>query len=104
MTKGRYQMARRAVDSLYSRPYRATVWVYLTGGTASLRVYGFNQNDGDGYVEDTTSTVGQWVMLRVTFTPITSIIGVDRRAVISLEYDGKASCWWDSARIFAVAA
>lgn len=104
MTKGRYKMARRAVDRLYSRPYRATVWVYLTAGTAYLRVYGFNQNNGDGYVEDKTTTVGQWVMLRVTFTPITSIIGVDRRAVISLEYDGKASCWWDSARIFAVAA
>lgn len=104
MTKGRYKMLRRPIDGLYSRPYRATVSVYLTGGIASLRVYGFDQNEGDIYVEDTTSTVGTWILLRVTFMPKTSIIGVDRRAVISLEHDGRASCWWDSVRIFPVAA
>ncbi|NJN34300.1 MAG: hypothetical protein HC817_08665, partial [Saprospiraceae bacterium] len=56
MNKGRAKMARRVIDGLSPRPYRATAWVYQNGGTASLRVYGFDQDEGDLYVEETATS------------------------------------------------
>lgn len=99
MDAGRPKMVRRVLDGLTPREYRVRVWVRLAGGTASLRVYGFDQNEGDRYVEDRTTASGQWVRLQVQFTPRRSVIGVDHRAVISLEHDGRASCSWDAVKV-----
>jgi hypothetical protein len=102
MDKGRPKMVRRVLDGLDGRVYTAKVRVFPEGGTASLRVYGYDQREADRYVEDVTTAAGRWTLLQVQFTPRKSAVGVDHRAVISLEHDGTAICRWDAAKVLAV--
>ncbi len=101
LDRGRPKAVRRVLDGLSPRPYRVTAWVHQQGGTASLRVLGFDQTECDRLVEQTTTAVGRWVQLQVQFQPVRSLIGVDHRAVISLEHSGQAMCWWDSVGVTA---
>ena len=99
LDRGRPKAVRRVLDGLDARPYRVTAWVSQEAGTASLRILGFDQTECDRIVEETTTAAGRWVRLQVQFQPVRSLIGVDHRAVISLEHSGEATCWWDDIAV-----
>lgn len=99
LDRGRPKAVRRVLDGLDARPYRVTAWVSQEAGTASLRILGFDQMECDRITEETATAAGRWVRLQVQFQPVRSLIGVDHRAVISLEHSGEATCWWDDVAV-----